>query len=101
MIYEIAELYIKPDAHDAFQAGVAQAIPLFQRAKGCLSVRLDRGIESPDTYHLVIGWATLENHTVDFRGSDDFQAWRALVGQYFAQPPKVEHFDTVVTGFTE
>lgn len=99
MIYEIAELTIQPDAHDAFQAAVTQAVPIFQAATGCLSMRLDRGIEPPDTYHLVIGWATLENHTVDFRGSAGFQDWRALVGGYFAQPPKVEHFATAVAGF--
>lgn len=99
MIYEIAELYIKSDAHDAFQAAVAEAVPIFKAAPGCLSMRLDRDIETPDTYHLVIGWATLENHTVDFRGSAGFQDWRALVGGCFAQPPKVEHFNTVVAGF--
>lgn len=99
MIYEIAELYIKPDAHAAFQAAVAQAIPIFQAAKGCLSMRLDRDIEVPDTYHLVVGWATLENHTVDFRGSQGFLDWRGLVGGHFALPPKVEHFETVVNGF--
>lgn len=99
MIYEIAELYIQPDAHDAFQAAVTKAVPIFQAATGCLSMRLDRDIEVPDTYHLVIGWATLENHTVDFRGSSGFQDWRGLVGGYFAQPPKVEHFATVVAGF--
>ncbi|MFA9219183.1 MAG: antibiotic biosynthesis monooxygenase [Sphingomonadaceae bacterium] len=99
MIYEIAELYIKPDQHDAFQAGVTEAVPLFRRAKGCLSMRLDRDIEVPDTYHLVIGWETLEHHTIDFRGSEDFQLWRGLVGACFAQPPKVEHFNTVVAGF--
>ena len=41
-------------------------------------------------------WETLENHTVDFRGSEDFAAWRALVGQYFATSPEVEHTQTVV-----
>ena len=40
-------------------------------------------------------WETLENHTVDFRGSEDFTAWRGLVGQYFAAPPEVEHTETV------
>lgn len=99
MIYEIAELYIKPTEHDAFQAAVAQAVPIFKAAKGCLSMRLDRDIEVPDTYHLVIGWQTLEHHTVDFRGSAGFQDWRGLVGSHFAQPPKVEHFTTVVSGF--
>ena len=42
-------------------------------------------------------WETLENHTVDFRGSEDFTAWRGLVGQYFAAPPEVEHTETVLT----
>lgn len=100
MIYEIAELYIKPDAHTAFQAAVAEAVPIFKASKGCLSVRLDRDIEVPDTYHLVVGWATLENHTVDFRNSQGFQDWRGLVGSHFALPPKVEHFETVVNGFS-
>ncbi len=99
MIYEIAELYIKRDDHAAFQAAVAEAVPLFRRAKGCISMRLDRDIEVPDTYHLVVGWQTLENHMVDFRGSPDFQLWRNLVGSHFALPPKVEHFETVVDGF--
>ena len=42
-------------------------------------------------------WETLENHTVDFRGSEDFTAWRGLVGQYFALPPEVEHTQAVLT----
>ena len=99
MITEFAELPIKPDAHAAFLAAVQQAVPLFKRAKGCLGMRLDRITERPDTYLLVIQWATLENHTVDFRGSEDFQAWRALVGPHFADAPNVEHSATVLTGF--
>lgn len=99
MIHEIAEITIKPDTQAAFEAAVREAVPLFQRATGCLSMRIERTIERPTTYRLVIGWATLENHTVDFRGSDDFQAWRGLVGGFFAEPPKVEHTETVVTGF--
>jgi hypothetical protein len=44
-----------------------------------------------------VKWGTLENHTVDFRSSEDFQAWRGLVGQYFAASPEVEHTQTVVS----
>ena len=99
MIHEIAEITIKPGTHAAFEAAVREAVPLFQRAQGCLSMRLDRTIERPDTYRLLVGWATLENHTVDFRGSENFQAWRALVGGYFAEPPKVEHLEAAVAGF--
>ena len=99
MIYEIAEINVKPGTHAAFEAAVREAVPLFRQAKGCVSMRIDRTIERPDTYRLLVGWATLENHTVDFRGSENFQAWRALVGGYFAEPPKVEHVETVVDGF--
>jgi heme-degrading monooxygenase HmoA len=100
MIYEIAEITIQPGTGADFEAAVREAVPLFQRAAGCISMRIDRTIERPETYRLVIGWETLENHTVDFRGSDDFAAWRALVGGFFAEAPKVEHTETVVTGFT-
>ena len=99
MIYEIAELRIKPGTNAAFEAAVAQAVPLFQRSKGCLSMRLEHCIERADGYRLVVGWHTLEDHTVHFRGSAEFQAWRALVGEYFAAPPAVEHMNTVLTGF--
>jgi hypothetical protein len=46
-----------------------------------------------------VQWETLENHTVDFRGSTDFQEWRKLVGDCFAAPPEVEHVTEVVKGF--
>ncbi len=45
----------------------------------------------------MVKWETLENHTVDFRGSENFAEWRGLVGQYFASPPEVEHTQTVLT----
>ncbi|MGK5081492.1 antibiotic biosynthesis monooxygenase family protein [Janthinobacterium sp. HLX7-2] len=99
MIFEIAHIQIKPATHAAFEAAVTQAVPLFQRARGCESMRLEHSIENADAYRLVVGWTTLEDHTVHFRGSDDFQAWRALVGEFFAAAPQVEHMNTVVTGF--
>jgi hypothetical protein len=40
----------------------------------------------------MIQWATLENHTIDFRESPAFADWRAIVGPYFAATPTVEHF---------
>ena len=99
MIYEFAEFDIKDGMGAAFEAAVQQAVPLFQRARGCQSMRLERVIERPNAYLLVVGWATLENHTVDFRGSEDFQTWRGMVGQYFADTPRVEHTANVVAGF--
>ena len=99
MIHEIALITIKPGTDAEFEAAVAKAVELFKRAKGCKSMQLQKGIESPLLYRLWIQWETLEDHTVGFRESADFQQWRALVGSFFASPPQVEHTRTVVAGF--
>jgi heme-degrading monooxygenase HmoA len=97
MITEIAQIDVKPGTEKYFEAAVAKARPLFLRAKGGKGFELHKSIEKPQRYRLMAKWETLENHTVDFRGSEDFTAWRGLVGQYFAAPPEVEHTETVVT----
>ena len=40
MITEIVEIEVKPGEEAAFEAGVAQAIPLFRRFKGCRGMEL-------------------------------------------------------------
>jgi quinol monooxygenase YgiN len=98
MILEIAQVDVKPGLESEFEAGVAKAAPLFKRAKGCRAMSLHRSVEKPSRYRLFLTWDTVENHTVDFRGSADFQEWRALVGHCFASPPEVEHVREVVAG---
>lgn len=99
MITEMAEIVVNAGTDQQFEAAVAAAAPLFKRARGCRSMRLERGIEHPDTYLLVVEWETLEDHEIHFRQSDDFQAWRRLVGEYFSAPPKVIHTRKALTGF--
>ena len=99
MIQEIAQIDVKPGTEAEFEAGVAKAAPLFKRAKGCKGMRLERSIENPSLYFLVVRWETVENHTVDFRGSPDFQEWRKNVGHCFASPPAVRHTQEAVKGF--
>ena len=99
MVFEFADIEIKPGEEAAFEAAVAKAVPLFQRAKGCSGMELQRSVEKPSKYRLVVKWASVEDHTVHFRGSADFQEWRRLVGPHFASAPVVEHTQTVLTGF--
>jgi heme-degrading monooxygenase HmoA len=99
MIFEFADIEVKPGEEAAFEAAVAKAVPLFQRAKGCHGMELQRSVEKPSKYRLMVKWTTLEDHTVHFRGSEDFQEWRGLVGAYFASAPVVEHTHTVLAGF--
>lgn len=99
MIQEIATLTIKPGSALAFEDAVAQAAPLFQKAQGALSLRLDRSIETPLEYILTVAWATVEDHTIGFRNSEAFTKWRELVGPHFAEAPKVKHLEHVYLAF--
>ncbi len=78
MILEIAQIDVKAGLESEFEAGVKKAVPIFQRAKGCKGLELKRSVEKPRRYRLLVSWETLENHTVDFRGSPDFAEWRKL-----------------------
>ncbi|VVE17162.1 antibiotic biosynthesis monooxygenase [Pandoraea eparura] len=99
MIFEIAQIEVKPGTEAAFEQGVAKAAPLFKGSKGCHGMRLLKSIEQPTHYSLVVTWETLEDHTVHFRNSEAFQQWRALVSDCFAAPPNVGHVTEVLIGF--
>jgi heme-degrading monooxygenase HmoA len=99
MVWEIAQLDVKPGEESAFEAAVAKAVPLFKSARGCKGMQLHRCVEQPSRYRLVVDWETVEDHTVHFRGSENFQEWRRLVGGFFAAPPAVDHMHCVVNGF--
>jgi len=99
MFLEIAQIDVKPGLEAEFEANVKKAAPLFKRAKGCKGMELQRSVEKPARYRLFVRWETVDNHNVDFRGSEDFKSWRALVGHCFATPPEVEHTRQVVAGF--
>jgi heme-degrading monooxygenase HmoA len=101
MITEIAQIEIKPGSEKDFEAAVEKARAAFGRAKGFHGFELHRSIEKPQRYRLMVKWETLENHTVDFRGSENFAEWRGLVGQYFAAPPEVEHTHKVVSSVND
>ncbi len=97
MILEVAEITVRPGTEQAFEEGVGKAAPLFLRAKGCQGLLLHRVVETPMVYRLVVKRETVENHMVDFRDSDDFQAWRALVGPFFDSAPRVTHSQCIAS----
>ena len=101
MIHEIAEIEVMPGHEADFEAAVAKAAPHFQAARGCRSLALNRSVEHPQKYRLVVGWDTIEDHMVHFRESEAFQAWRGLAGPHFASPPRVEHLETVLEAFSQ
>jgi heme-degrading monooxygenase HmoA len=97
MILEIAEIQIQPGQQAEFESAIAHGIKsVISQAQGFISARVQHGLESPERYILQIEWATLEDHTQHFRNGPLFPAWRAIVGSFFAQPPRVEHYLGVI-----
>ena len=94
MILELADIRIHPGQQAAFEEAIQRGVnTVIAKARGFQGYKINQGIESPERYILQIFWETLENHTVDFRESPAFADWRAMVGPFFAAPPRVEHFE--------
>jgi heme-degrading monooxygenase HmoA len=96
MILELADIRIHSGQNAAFDEAIQRGLrEVISKAKGFQGFKVNKGIETPERYILQIFWETLENHTIDFRQSEAFTQWRAVVGPFFAAPPVVEHFDLV------
>ncbi|MEC5218095.1 heme-degrading monooxygenase HmoA [Actimicrobium sp. GrIS 1.19] len=93
MILEIADIRIQAGKQDEFDSAIQRGLDqVIRNAVGFQGFKINKSIESPERYVLMIYWDTLENHTIDFRESAAFAEWRAIVGPFFAGPPVVEHF---------
>ena len=95
MILEVAMLNIKPNETTAFEAAFRQASAIIARMKGYIHHELQRCLEDDHKYILLVQWETLEDHTQGFRGSDDYQEWKALLHHFYDPFPTVEHFEPV------
>lgn len=93
MILEVADIRIHAGRQSEFDAAIQRGVAeVVARARGFRGFKVNKGVESPERYLLMIFWDTLEDHTEHFRGGPLFAEWRAIVGPYFAAPPVVEHF---------
>jgi heme-degrading monooxygenase HmoA len=92
MILEHCDIEIDPSKSAEFEEAILRGVnTVIAKAKGFQGFKVNRTIENPARYLLLIYWDSLENHTVDFRGSEAFADWRAIVGPFFTKPPFVEH----------
>jgi heme-degrading monooxygenase HmoA len=95
MILEVVMLPVIPGKELEFEAAFRQASPIIASMKGYVSHDLHRCIESPSKYLLIVGWETLEDHTVGFRGSAGYQEWKRLLHHFYDPFPVVEHFEQI------
>jgi heme-degrading monooxygenase HmoA len=95
MILEVAVLDVRPGSEAAFEAAFEEASPIIASMPGFVSHQLQRCIEVPQRYVLLVNWRTLEDHTVGFRGSPEYQEWKHLLHHFYDPFPTVEHYRLV------
>lgn len=92
MILEMAVLQVKPGKASEFEAAFAVAAPIIAASPGYIAHELHRCLEDPDRFLLLVRWQTLEDHTEGFRGSPDYQRWKALLHHFYDPFPEVWHY---------
>lgn len=92
MVLEVGLIDVTAGSEDDFTTAYRTARELLTGTPGCRSVRMTRGVESPSRFVLLVEWDSVEAHEQNFRASERYGTWRGLIGPYFAQPPRVEHF---------
>ena len=92
MILEVATLDVRAGQEEAFEAAFKRALPLITGMQGYVSHQIRRCIENPSRYILLVEWVKLEDHTQGFRGSPQYQEWKALLHHFYDPFPTVEHY---------
>jgi len=95
MILEVAVLSIRPSMCREFEAAFTQASRIIRSMKGFISLELQRCVETPTQYILLVRWDALEDHTVGFRQSREYQEWKRLLHHFYDPFPKVEHYEMI------
>lgn len=93
MILEHALLNVKDGQCSEFEMAFSKAQKIISSMKGYISHELLKCVEFPNQYLLLVKWETLEDHTIGFRGSDEYQEWRKLLHHFYDPFPEVLHFN--------
>ena len=95
MILESAVLNVRPGQGPEFEGSFREAETIISSMPGYLSHELLRCVETESRYLLLVRWRRLEDHTVGFRTSPDYQRWKALLHHYYDPFPTVEHYQAL------
>ncbi|MFA7258058.1 MAG: antibiotic biosynthesis monooxygenase [Aeromonas bestiarum] len=95
MILEVAHLQVIPGQAAAFEQAFGQAQAIISAMPGYAGHQLQHSLTDPHRYLLLVSWQRLEDHTQGFRGSVQYQQWKALLHHFYDPFPTVEHYQAV------
>jgi len=95
MILEVAILDVKINLEQDFEKAFNEAEHIIISMKGYISHQLNKCLEKDNRYILLVNWNTLEDHTVGFRTSLEYQQWKKLLHHFYDPFPNVEHYVSI------
>lgn len=96
MIVEVAILIVKAGEETDFEEDFKTAGQYISSINGYIGHTLKRCLEQQNKYILLVEWQNLEDHTIGFRQSPQYLAWKNLLHHYYDPFPTVEHYETVL-----
>lgn len=96
MVLEVAVLNVRPGQSAAFESAFAEAQQYIAAIPGYIAHQLKRCLEKPDQYLLLVEWRSLEDHTIGFRQSPQYQEWKRLLHHFYDPFPVVDHYTPLV-----
>lgn len=91
-VLEVAVLDIKRGRRDEFRDAFARAEPIIAAALGFGGLELRACIEDDHRFLLLVWWDSVESHEIGFRGSAEYQEWKALLHEFYDPFPVVQHY---------
>lgn len=95
MILEAVMLQVKSGTEVKYENAFRQASKIISSMPGYISHELQHCLEVKGKYLLLIRWETLEDHTIGFRESNEYQEWKKLLHPFYDPFPVVEHYEKV------
>jgi heme-degrading monooxygenase HmoA len=92
MVLEVAQLDVRSEETVAFEKAFGVAERILASMPGYQRHELLRCLEKKHRYLLLVWWNRLEDHTVGFRGSPEYQEWKRLLHHFYDPFPEVEHY---------
>jgi heme-degrading monooxygenase HmoA len=95
MILEVAILDVIAGREPQFEENFRIAEHIISSMKGYAGHQLQRCLEQPNRYILLVNWESLEDHTIGFRQSAEYQEWKQLLHEFYDPFPVVQHYEAL------
>jgi heme-degrading monooxygenase HmoA len=92
MVLELAILNLIQGREAEFEEAFREARGIIASMPGFVSLELQKCLEQSNRYALLVRWSRLEDHTVGFRQSAEYQRWKQLLHHFYDPFPQVEHY---------